>query len=370
MAGDTPGPDSSIDIEQLADRVRRVDDRVGLELQWDLDEDDDMHCNWMLALHAIVERPGPDHSSYSTVEVARFAAEQLEERLRALRIASSGRDAELLLSRELKRRFSSRPLSIQIDGGSRYGGGGEAASWPDALPDRERVREIALTEGCRASAIARALVARIPEVTALALMIAFSESFAITLEALVPLAAWRRGALDDAALDAALPHLTRHRDDWDRVRRLREARAAGTSIAAFVREERHRAAGPVKLVMDLIDAFGMRLGDAKQFVDDCRDSRDDAALDALVPPAAGPEDPERRSCRHFLHVTSCRRLVAMPSTSARCAASRSRGLHRTMPFSSSAWRSRRSRESRGIRQCLPRSAGSWGARCGPCRGRM
>lgn len=340
----------AMEIEQLAAAVRCVDRRIGLELQWETRDDDDallVRCYWILALHVIIEQPGPAHSRFSTIEVARFEAEELEQRREAHRIAaavavetglplhappvgdrggqgdsawiraqpvgashayklvweaqwwtddgepanasgvehvsaSSGRDADIQLSREMNRRFPSRPLSVRIHGGTPYGSGGEGASWPADLPDRERVRAIALTEGCRASGIARHLVARVPSLTTLELMNAFNQSFSITLETLAPLAAWRSGALDDAALDAALPQIARGRDDWDRPRRLREAHAAGKSIAAFLREER-RTAGMVRLAVDLIDAFRIPLRDAKQFVDGCRDPRNDGELDALLP---------------------------------------------------------------------------------------
>src|SRR5438067_4395213 len=141
-----------------------------------------MHCNWMLALHVIVERPGPYHSRYSTIELVRFEAEDLVQRHEAHRVAAavaatsglplrappiedrggqgdsgwiraqpvsaphayelawearwwtddgesahasgvehvvatSGCDADVVLSRELKHRFPSRPLSIRIRGG-------------------------------------------------------------------------------------------------------------------------------------------------------------------------------------------------------------------------------------------------------------
>jgi len=337
----------TMNVEELAAAVRRIDSRIGLELQWDLREDDDMH--WMLALHVIVERPGRDHSRYSTVEIAQFEADEIQQRRDAQGIAaavaeatalplhappiedrggqgdsawirtqpegsphayeltwearwwtddgepanaggvehvaaSSGYNADIQLSRVLERRFPSRPLSLNIRGsGGRYDDIGSCvgAGWPASLPDRERVREIALTEGCRASGIARGLVARVSELTTLALMIAFSEGFAISLEALAPLAGWRKGALDDAELDAALPHIARHREGWDRVRRLRETHAAGKGFAAFLREER-RHAGSVRLGKDLMDAFGISLRDAKELVDDCGDPRNDVKLGAPI----------------------------------------------------------------------------------------
>jgi hypothetical protein len=338
-----------MDVEELAAAVRRIDSRIGLELQWDLREDDRTH--WMLALHVIVARPGPQHSRYSTIEITQLEAGELQQRREAHGIAaavaeatalplhappiedrggqgdsawirsqpvgsphaykltweaqwwtddgepanasgvehvaaSSGRAAYILLSRELRRRFPSLPLHTIIRGSEEryeaFGGFCVGAGWPASLPDRERVREIALTEGCRASAIARGLVARVPDLTPLTLMIAFEEAFGIQFGELAPLASWRKGTLDDAGLDAVLPHVADNRDCWNRILRLREAHTSGKSVAAMVREE-WRHAGAVRMCRDLMDAFGFSLGDAKVFVDDCRDPRDDAKLDAQLP---------------------------------------------------------------------------------------
>jgi hypothetical protein len=75
--------------------------------------------------------------------------------------------------------------------------------------------------------------------------------------------------------------MSRRRDDWDRARRLREAHASGKSVAAMLREERDHT-GSVRLGRDLMDAFGISLRDAKEIVDDCRDPRYDAELDARL----------------------------------------------------------------------------------------
>lgn len=345
-----------MDVEELAAAVRGVNRRVGLELQWDLSDEDEPpfgYARWMLALHVIVARPGPDHSRYSTIALAQLEADQPEQRRDAHRIAAavaaatalplhappledrggqgdstwirslpagpphpyeltwevrwwtndgapatasgaehvtatSGHDADILLRRELRRRFSGLPLWLKIRGsGERYEGFGSevGAAWPSLLPDLERVRAIALTEGCRAAGVARGLVARVPALTPLELMIAFSEAFEIRFEDLAPLASWRKGALGDAELDAALPHVADHRHRWDRVRRLRDAQAAGQSVAAMLREERGPA-GVVRLVRDLRFAFDISLGEAKELVDSCRDPRDDAQLDAQLARAA------------------------------------------------------------------------------------
>jgi hypothetical protein len=333
-----------VDVDAIVAAARRIADRVAIELQWDLDGDDDDRTRWVLALHVVVARPGPVHSAYSTIELARLPADELDARRVAHRLAGavadalglslqappvedqggrgesawiraqpvgaphaykrawevawwrddgeavhargtdhivaiSGRAANLQLGRVLANRFPVRPLEYSFDGGPRYGGGGAA---PARFPDRERVRAIAWTEGGRASGIARGLVARVPDATALELMLAFQDGFGIRLAALAPLAAWRRGVLDDAALDAALPQVQENRDDWDRPRRLREARAAGRSVAAMVRAD-GRAPSLLRLVMDLGEAFGMSLRDAKEFADRCSDPRNDAELDAMIP---------------------------------------------------------------------------------------
>src|SRR5438552_901526 len=83
------GHDGAMNVEQLAAAVRRIDGRIGLELQWDLREDDDMQCDWMLALHVIVERPGPHHSRYSTIELVWFDAQELVQRHEAHRVAAA-----------------------------------------------------------------------------------------------------------------------------------------------------------------------------------------------------------------------------------------------------------------------------------------
>jgi hypothetical protein len=201
--------------------------------------------------------------------------------------ATSGCAADSTLHRELERRFPRRPLAVRVRGGWRYGGvtSVDAAPWPTALPDRERVLDIALTEGCRPSLIAGALVARAPDVTALELMVVFQDSFHLWLDTLVPLAEWRRAEIDDAALDSVLAErIAMTRERWDRPRRLREADAARTSISRTVRDElRNMQNGSVvEVIVAVREVFDLELGDAKMFVDDCRDPRRDAALDALI----------------------------------------------------------------------------------------
>src|SRR5262249_8101220 len=77
------------DIEQLTVSAVQIERGIGLELQWDLREDGDGLCHWMLALHVIVEKPGRDHSRYATVELAQFEGEELDQRRVAHLIASA-----------------------------------------------------------------------------------------------------------------------------------------------------------------------------------------------------------------------------------------------------------------------------------------
>ncbi len=104
-----------------------------------------------------------------------------------------------------------------------------------------------------------------------------------------PLAAWRRSQLDDAALDDAIsPKLESTRANWDRPRRLREAKARGDSIAAFVRNERREGHGHIQLIKALIKAFGLGLSVAKSFVGLCGDAQYDAELDRSLEQSPKP----------------------------------------------------------------------------------
>ncbi len=257
--------------EEVAAAVRRVEGRVGLELQWSLYEHEDDHTEWMLALHVVVERAGEHHSRYATVEVVALKAEQADARRAthqfAARIAeavglpmlhapcvedlggqggsawiraqppgpphpyelrwavtwwteagdlergegveivhaTSGSDADMQLARMLNDRITGRPMQATLRGGTRYGSTSEPGRWPTGIPDDEHVRAVALESGCRASAIARALLAGTPSLRAIDLMVVFEHCFRTSLERLTPLARWKAGALDDDALDAAMP---------------------------------------------------------------------------------------------------------------------------------------------------------------------
>jgi ribosomal protein L7/L12 len=60
---------------------------VAVELQWDLDEDDQMRCAWCLEICAIVTSPGWSDSRFSSVGLARLPAETPAERTHAKLLA-------------------------------------------------------------------------------------------------------------------------------------------------------------------------------------------------------------------------------------------------------------------------------------------
>ena len=162
----------------LADRVRAIERRVAVELQWDLDGDDDDR-EWFLGLYVVIEQPSDVHARYDCVELGvKFPTETQEQRddavatARALAArvelpvrypemdrrggwggsnwirdqpearamfevswevqwwaddgvttgaagvdtheASSGHDAEMLVSRDLLQRFPQRPLQTRV----------------------------------------------------------------------------------------------------------------------------------------------------------------------------------------------------------------------------------------------------------------
>jgi hypothetical protein len=169
-------------------------------------------------------------------------------------------------------------------GDNQLEGGTLGASYPSELPPIDEVRAIGRASLCRAPEIAKELVALVPTVSPRALMIAFEDAFDLwRFDELAPLARWRRGELDDAELDREItPRIANRKADWDRPRVLREAHRAGKSIAALLREERHAGANMIQLHRALREVFDISFGDAKLFVDDCKDSRNDAALDAQL----------------------------------------------------------------------------------------
>ena len=113
-------------------------------------------------------------------------------------------------------------------------------------------------------------------------MLAFQSAFVgWALEVFTPVARWRAGELDDAALDALItPKIEEQRRRWDRPRILRELRATGQSIAAYVRNEL-RVEEPFEIMRSLKEAFRTRGFTAKKLVDvvSRSSSSNDAELD-------------------------------------------------------------------------------------------
>ncbi|WP_163990289.1 hypothetical protein [Pyxidicoccus caerfyrddinensis] len=313
------------------------------------DESREGYSAWVLELHAIVEQPGLHHSQYSTLPLHRFPVEALTDRRDAQRIAEvvaerthlalhappvedsggtggsgwlrrapigppvaydcsweaswwtdegrreearghepvhaeSGELAGARLMKQLASRFPQRPLSLSVDAAGERHNTSHSVPYPAELPEADAIRALALAEACRASRIARAL----PATSGLSLMLAFAAAFEgwpTAMSTYAPLAAWRRGELDDAALDDAVsPRIDRTRDDWDLPRRLREVKARGDSVAAFIRNEQRKRqySNNIQLVRALFQTFGLSLGEAKVFVSDCHDARFDAELDLLL----------------------------------------------------------------------------------------
>jgi hypothetical protein len=323
-------------VSELLDRLLGVPRRVAVELEWDIHEDDDGETTWVLALHAIVEAPGPDHSEYSTVRLAAFPAESLDDRREAHRVTAGvaaragipwhappldeqgGRGG----SAWIRARPPGAPVPYPFawsarwwsDDGREHATQGtesvSARSGRDAqielqrqlevrFPERplemllegqririlattsidvDAVRATALVEGSRPSRIARSLAGA----SGRSLMIAFEHAFGLRFESLGALARWRAGELDDTALDAALAAaVSGNRATWDRPRRLRELRARGESVAAAIRADRQ--AGMIVLIVAAREAFGLSLAQAKELVDRaCADASSDAELDGSL----------------------------------------------------------------------------------------
>lgn len=323
--------------------MRAIDRRVAVELQWDLDGDDP-DCEWFLGLYVVIERPSDVHARYDCVELGvKFPTETQPQRDDAVASAcelaarvelpvrypdittrggwggstwirdqpearavyevswevrwwtddgvvmtasgvgtheaSSGNDAEMLVSRDLLERFP-RPLQSWVWRDTKGSSSISGVPYPASFPDMLTVRRRALDLDARASAVARMLIARVPAATALQVMVVFEDSFYCRLENLDALARWKRGEIDDAALDAAL-RFGEWRDDWGRAIRLQDAFAAGRSVAALLRDD-HETSNMVHLHRSLREAFPIAFNAAKLFVDDCRDARRDRELDAQI----------------------------------------------------------------------------------------
>jgi hypothetical protein len=310
---------------------------VGLELQWDLREVEDYGPDrtvWIVALHAIVGAAGWEHSRFSTMPLTTFAAETLEERREAHRIAgeaadrlhlplyapsvedhggqgdsawirsievgpevpyqlqweagwwtdegahcsdngtlvicaTSGDEACTKGVRELRQRFRQRPLHYRcyIPESSQHT---SLYSFHESQTPIEEIREIAFREAGCPSRIARALAAKAASVTALSLMVAFYDSFRLSMDQLGALARWRTGELSDAELDAELAMLIEdRRSQWDGPRLLRTARREGRSVARCIDEKLQCGEGRVGVVVQVREAFNIGLSDAKQIVERC-----------------------------------------------------------------------------------------------------
>ena len=256
---------------------------VALELRWE-PRGDEIETFWQLELHAIVAKPGDDHSVYSSVPLYSLPAHTLEQRqdthaiARTIADASAlplhapavedevprdystwidrqpagpmlrytftwearywtdagieehvrgtdvieetcGRAARYAIYGQLADRFAPRPLTLELADRVALTLG---APYPTGLPAIPQLRELARTHACRPSPIARDVVERAPNATALQLMLAFRAAFTPRGE-LAPyrvLGAWHTGNADAVVLDDVLtPLITNARRSWDRPSR-------------------------------------------------------------------------------------------------------------------------------------------------------
>lgn len=320
----------AVGLDDLAGRC------VAIELQWVLVDDD-----WMLDLHAIVDAPGPDHSAYKAQALDRFAAttvldrehahasaehiahdlgvpleapdlgtlggktgsrwieraapgplygyplrwtafgwtddgEQRETTGRDTMYATSGQAAAEQLADDLVTRLEGGALRVFVEGDDdAHARRDSPPPYPSAAHSRDAVRTLAMTSP--PSTIAKALD---PSLTAFELIVVFSECFHWWHEELVALAAWHVDR-DDSALDAALaPKVEQTRPTWDRPRRIREAFAAGRSVAALLRAE--GLFDRIRLFIQMREVFDITLGGVKEFLDRVQDPANDAMLDASL----------------------------------------------------------------------------------------
>jgi hypothetical protein len=192
--------------------------------------------------------------------------------------ALSGEAACWAHERVLRTRHAVRPLRLRT---FTTGRGARETSWHELSASdhaglhREEVCAIAFAEQAVPSRIARVIVARAPQATALQLMTAFSDTFDVDLASLIILVPWRAGEVADVVLDDALAkYIESSRPHWDGVRQLREVRSARRSVAAHVREMRLAGAGILIVNSVLREAFGLSLMEAEDFLSRCEGALD------------------------------------------------------------------------------------------------
>jgi len=179
------------------------------------------------------------------------------------------RDACWAVQRRVIDRFegAQRPVTarafIGAPGSDASTAWGSTQVYPAGVPDPETIRM--WRRGARTPAqILGAIRDEAATLAPLSYMLVFERSFAVARGELREIAGWCRGEMDDGGLDAALaPRIDAMRSRWNRPFALREARRAGSSVAALINEERQRGEGTIYLILSLREAFpGLSLRDA------------------------------------------------------------------------------------------------------------
>ena len=224
--------------------------------------------------------PGPAHAYPVHWEIEWWTDEgqPRQDRGTELVTALSGKAACWAHEEVLRSRHAVRPLRLRA---FTTGRGERETSWYEVrTPDhaglrRDEVCAIAFAERGVPSRIARAMLARAPQATALQVMTAFSDTFDVALASLAILEPWRAGEVADAALDDALSrYIAYSRPHWDGARQLREVRSARKSVAAHVREMLQAGAGILVVNSVLREAFELGLMEAKDFLARCEGASD------------------------------------------------------------------------------------------------
>jgi hypothetical protein len=155
------------------------------------------------------------------------------------------------------------------------------AAYPVGAPPMRKLREQA-QEGLPLSAILSALAVEAPALSPLDRMIAVEHAFKIDLEALGPGSAFAAGAVEGAALDAALEgKLWQMQPQWSMPGALLDAYTSGQSVGPVLHAF-YRDVSAIYLIMGVREAFGLSLGSAKMLVDTACSGTQDAELDAML----------------------------------------------------------------------------------------
>jgi hypothetical protein len=166
--------------------------------------------------------------------------------------------------------------------------------YPEAVPPKETLRAWA-ADGQPLSMMLRALTAQAPGLSPLAQMIAVQRALFLELNELTSVAAFCRGSLSAAELDAALgPVITTRKARWALPLDLYRARASDTSIGPVLHQYYAQVASALALIRGVRDAFGLSLDDAKLLIDAACDRKRDSELDMMLEKSLAATSARRR----------------------------------------------------------------------------